>query len=311
MHLKPANIKELSNLLACAVERSEKISSVDLSRLNRVLEHKAEDMTATVETGATLVAFQNELRQRGQWLPVDPPNAAVLTIADLLAQNLSGPRRFGYGTVGDYLIGMKGVLADGRVIAPGGKVVKNVAGYDLAKLFIGGHGTIGIIVEATFKLRPVPEKEEFLEKQCGSLDEAALLISAVLDSDLVPIVFDLHNISIGNSHVIVLGFAGTKEEVAWQSAKAKELGINRPATLSYEEEFWRNPAPVQKTSIRPSKTPEALTTLKGSPFVARAGNGVIYHRGAASSKKADLPVKLFERLKNEFDPKHILPEFPL
>jgi len=101
MILRPANITELSNFLSCAHTRGEKISSVDLSALNRVLEHKAEDMTATVEAGMTLADFQKQLSTLGQWLPIDPSHPDKLSIGDLLSKNLSGPRRFGYGTVGE------------------------------------------------------------------------------------------------------------------------------------------------------------------------------------------------------------------
>src|SRR5262249_42814250 len=152
MELKATTVAELSKLLASANARGEKIASFDLSALNRLLEHKAEDMTATVEAGSTLTALQRELAKRGQWLPVDPPNAERLSIGALLSTNANGPRRFGFGTARDYLIGMTAVLADGRVIHAGGKVVKNVAGYDLMKLFIGSRGSLGVIVEATFKV---------------------------------------------------------------------------------------------------------------------------------------------------------------
>ena len=309
MHLKPANVDELANLLACAYERGEKISSVDLSLLNRVLEHKAEDMTATIEAGAILNVVQQELGRRKQWLPIDPPHPARLFLSDLLSRNLSGPRRFGYGTVGDYLIGIKVVLADGRIISPGGKVVKNVAGYDLAKLFIGGHGTLGIIAEATFKLRPLSESEKVVQKQCASVDDAKQLIDSVLDSELTPTIFDLHNLSSG--YTAVLGFAGTNEEVEWQLRKARELGISASGTLAYDEEFWAGDQTFSRFSARPSKITESIAELKNAPFLARAGNGIIYHRGALPLAKRDLPVKLFDRLKNEFDPKHILPELVL
>src|SRR5207237_186841 len=135
--MKPTTISELTNLLAGAHARGEKMASFDLGALNRLLEHKAEDMTATVEAGITLADLQKSLAARGQWLPIDPQNPERLTIGALLATDASGPRRFGCGTVRDYLIGLKVVLADGRVVHSGGKVVKNVAGYDLMKLFVG------------------------------------------------------------------------------------------------------------------------------------------------------------------------------
>jgi FAD/FMN-containing dehydrogenase len=311
MILQPNNIAEISHLLKCANERGEKISPVNLSALNRVLEHKAEDMTATVETGISLADFQKQLSTLGQWLPIDPPHSEKLSIGDLLSANLSGPRRFGYGTVGDYLIGIKVVLGDGRVISPGGKVVKNVAGYDLAKLFIGGQRSLGVIVEATFKLRPLPEAENFVASKCESLDAADAFIEAVLNSELTPVIFDLQNLSDSNSATLILGFAGTRDEVEWQSTKARDLGFNESGSLNYESQFWSDSAPANRLSVLPSKAIETIKALNGVPFVVRAGNGIVYHRGTASSQKNDLPINLMQRLKNEFDPKHIFPELPL
>jgi hypothetical protein len=201
-----------------------------------------------------------------------------LSVCELLSANLSGPRRFGCGTVGDYLIGIKVVLSDGRVISPGGKVVKNVAGYDLAKLFIGSRGSLGVIVEATFKLRPLPEAENFIAKECKSLDQADALIEGILNSELTPVVFDLHNLFDSKSPTLVLGFAGTREEVDWQSTKARELGFNENGSLNYESQFWSAAAPSHRLSVLPSKAIETIKTLNGVPFIARAGNGIIYYR---------------------------------
>src|SRR3989442_5872573 len=170
MILKPTNGKELSRGLAHAHALGEKIEDVDLRALNRVVEHTPEDMTVTVETGLTLAALQTELAKRGQWLPIDPPGADQLSVESLLATNASGPRRYGYGTIRDYVIGLKVALADGRVIKSGGKVVKNVAGYDLIKLFIGSQRSLGVIAEATFKLRPLPETEAVVCTRFESLE---------------------------------------------------------------------------------------------------------------------------------------------
>ncbi len=181
MILQPSSLKDLSRGLSHAGALGEKIERVELGALNRVVEHAPEDLTVTVETGLTLLALQTELGKRGQWLPIDPPRPERLTIRELLEENASGPRRFGWGTIRDYLIGIKVALADGRIVKSGGKVVKNVAGYDLAKVFIGSRGTLGVMAEATFKLRPWPEAEQFVQARCESLDEAARLIGLALD----------------------------------------------------------------------------------------------------------------------------------
>ncbi len=282
-------------------------SPLDLKSRTRVLELMPADMTVTVESGLTLGALQTELAQHRQWLPIDPPNAERTSIHDLLALDLSGPRRFGYGTIREHLIGMKIALADGRVIKSGGKVVKNVAGYDLAKLFIGARGSLGTIVEATFKLRPLPEVERIVGRQVASLDELRDSLRAVLSSELTPVVLDAQR---SVELQIVIGFAGTREEVEWQLALAAKLGFQAEASLDHEAVFWSDVTPAHHFSVLPSRLTEAIATLGERPFVARAGNGTIFYRGERVGAKAPLPSELMRRVKAAYDPNNLLPEFP-
>src|SRR5438105_1124843 len=127
------------------------------ARLNRVLDHDAANLTVTVESGISLAALQNLLAEEGQFVPFDPPFPERSTIGGIVAANLNGPRRSCYGSVRDLVIGMKVALISGEQIKAGGKVVKNVAGYDMCKLFVAALGTLGAIVDATLGLAPVPE----------------------------------------------------------------------------------------------------------------------------------------------------------
>ena len=131
MTLKPNSIAELQELLP----QSQRFDGVSLEAVAELIEHVPEDMTAIAQAGMTLADFQSRLAKAGQWLPVDPPHPQAVTIGELLACNLNGPRRFGCGTIRDWVIGMAVVLPDGRLIRNGGKVVKNVAGFDLCRLF--------------------------------------------------------------------------------------------------------------------------------------------------------------------------------
>ena len=317
MILRPANVKELAARLADASKHGQKLAALDLSLLDRVLEHTPEDMTATVEAGITLASLQTQLSRRGQWLPIDPPNPESTSIAAVLNTNASGPRRFGYGTIREHLIGLKVVLADGRVITAGGKVVKNVAGYDLCKLFVGSHGSLGIIFEATFKLRPLPEAEEFLQAGCASLAEAGQRIDAVLESELTPVVLDLHQLPAHDSLSrdrgdrpalsLVLGLAGTRAEVEWQVQKAGTLGWSERSNLEHESQFWSSGKEVRFLSVLPSRLTATLLSLGPASFVARAGNGAIFYRGGAEPAREQLPMELMRRIKETYDPKNILP----
>jgi len=297
--LKPADIKDLQK----AIRDSETpIEKVDLSALNQLIEHVPEDMTATVQAGMTLGNFQAQLSKRSQWLPVDPPNTQV-TIADLLGQNLSGPRRFGCGTLRDWLIGINVVLPDGRLIRNGGKVVKNVAGFDLCKLFIGSRGALGVVVEATFKLSPQPEKEIFLGNQLDSLDAAGEMIDLIWDSDLRPSVLDLHQLE-GKPLTLVLGLSGIAADVDAQLSLAHSIGLKDEVELLYDQVIHEEIA--NTASMPPSRLIQHLHDSAPKSFVARAGNGIVYIPRFNEQPKQS-PSIIEKRIKELFDPNGKLP----
>jgi glycolate oxidase FAD binding subunit len=202
-----------------------------MRRLARVIEHEPGDLTVTAEAGLTLGALQDILRARGQWLSLDPPDAERATLGGLIAANAAGPRRHLYGTVRDLLIGVTVVTADGSVVRGGGKVVKNVAGYDLPKLFIGSWGTLGVVVEATFKLRPVPDDERLVAVSFDRLKDAGAAVRALLGGDLIPNAIELLDpgaaaaLGLGSEVTLVVGFDGLREQVDWQiAALATHIG---------------------------------------------------------------------------------------
>jgi glycolate dehydrogenase FAD-binding subunit len=196
-----------------------------LKRLHRLVEHEPGDLTVTVEAGMTLEALQAALRERGQWLSLDPPDAAVATVGGVIAANASGPRRHLYGTVRDLLIGVRVVTADGTIVRGGGKVVKNVAGYDLPKLFVGAWGTLGIVVEATFKLRPLPEDERLVAATFERLKDCGAAVRALIAGDLLPNAVEILDAAAAgtlglDAAALIVGFDGLREQV---DAQAREL----------------------------------------------------------------------------------------
>jgi glycolate oxidase FAD binding subunit len=150
--------------------------SLATTRLDRIIEHEAADMTVTAQAGLTLARLQGALAEQGQFLPIDAPAGA--TLGGAIATAASGPSRHGYGLPRDWLIGCKIALADGSVVKGGGRVVKNVAGYDLPRLVVGSLGALGIIVEATFKVAPLPAAQYTLLVTCESVGAAVALILA-------------------------------------------------------------------------------------------------------------------------------------
>ncbi|HXF82211.1 MAG TPA: FAD-binding oxidoreductase [bacterium] len=148
-------------------------------------EHDAANLTATMEAGLTVAALQTQLAARGQFLPFDPPLPEQATVGGVVAAAANGPRRMFYGGVRDLVIGMKMVLADGAQIKAGGKVVKNVAGYDMCKLFTGSLGTLGVITEVTCKVMPLPEQAVTVAGR-GPLVSVFGLVDALFASVLQP-----------------------------------------------------------------------------------------------------------------------------
>lgn len=318
MTLVPTDRQDLSNALRKASVARSTVASWDLSAFHRIVEYHPEDMTVTVEAGMTLESLQRELRARGQWLPMDPPAPGGITIEQLLARNLSGPRRAGFGTVRDHLIGLRAVLGDGQLIHSGGRVVKNVAGYDLLKLFIGARGSLGIVVEATFKVLPVPEAEAFLKNGTGTLAGAGGLLEGIhaASPSLTPSVLDLHQASPAEPVTVTIGFSGSTEEVEAQVERAGRLGFRDRATLDHDLAFRQRPGPEpRRTSVAPSRLVATLERLAPESFVARAANGIIDSRHPRDAGIHPFPSRdpqpvleaLTRRVKAALDPHHVLP----
>src|SRR6185503_17632550 len=202
---------------------------VGLRRLARIVEHEPGDLTATVEAGITLEALQAALGARDQWLPLDPPTPGAATLGGVLAVNTAGPRRHGYGTARDLVIGLRVVAGDGQLIRGGGKVVKNVAGYDLVKLYIGSLGTLGIIVDATLKLRPRPEAEgacwATFPTLAGAAEAAAMLAASelgptalvLLDARAAQAAAPGAGLPVSAMATVLVAFDGLARTVAWQA----------------------------------------------------------------------------------------------
>lgn len=325
----PGSVDEVSALLALASEEKVAVTPwgggtkmaigapptdiglvLGLRRLNRLLEHEPGDLTATVEAGMPLGALQAELSRRGQWLSLDPGFRDRATLGGILATNASGPRRHLYGTGRDLLIGLTVVSADGSVVKGGGKVVKNVAGYDLPKLYIGSFGTLGVIVEAVFKLRPLPDEDRWVLARFERLKECGLAVKELLASDLIPSAVELLDaeaargagLGLGGDGggALLLGFDGLAEQVSWQCEQARRLfaalGLADYRVLDgpAREEAWRrvselprgiaaDPAAQMKLGVLPAQVTEIIEQAGGAAqrhglraaFVAHAGVGVI------------------------------------
>jgi glycolate oxidase FAD binding subunit len=241
-----------------------------LRRMARVVEHEPGDLTVTVEAGLTVAGLQEALRARGQWLSLDPPDAERATVGGVIAANASGPRRHLYGTIRDLLIGVTVVTADGAVVRGGGKVVKNVAGYDLPKLFIGSWGTLGVVVDATFKLRPLPDDERLLAVRFDRLKDCGAAARALLAGDLIPNAIEILDptaaaaLGLGGEAALVVGFDGLREQVDWQAAELTALvgPLGGRDVTTLPPATWPKLTTVARDAFT---TPAALMTLSVLP----------------------------------------------
>ena len=159
----------------------------DLTRLNDVLQHNAADLTVTVEAGITLSDLRRTLASQGQFLALDAAMPDEATIGGTLASGAGGPLKWQHGSPRDLVIGMKVVQADGRIVKSGGQVVKNVSGYDMARLHIGSIGTLGVIAEVSFKLTPLPRQESTVLAAFDSAQACHSTAMAIFSSDVMPL----------------------------------------------------------------------------------------------------------------------------
>ncbi len=165
---------------------------LSLERFTGLIEHDDANLTATAQAGMRVAELQQILAGRHQFLAIDPPQTAEATIGGVVAANTNGPRRMHYGGVRDQVIGMKCVLATGEQVKSGGKVVKNVAGYDMCKLFTGSLGTLGVITEVTLRMAPVPERSASVLAS-GTIAQALKMVEQIEASALLPCAVTLVN----------------------------------------------------------------------------------------------------------------------
>lgn len=203
---------------------------VSTERLNHLIQHAVGDLTVTVESGTKLADIQDTLATAGQFIALDPGAPKSATIGGIIATADAGSLRQRYGGVRDQLLGITFVRADGQIAKAGGRVVKNVAGYDLMKLFTGSYGTLGIITSATFRVYPLPEATATVVLT-GTADAIAQANTSLRSSALAPIAVDLLSttlvtrLGIGQGLGLMTRFGSMTESVKQQSAQLVELGL--------------------------------------------------------------------------------------
>jgi glycolate oxidase FAD binding subunit len=283
---------------------------ISLSEVRRVIDYPARDMTITVEAGLPWDQLDGLLAAQGQWLPIDAPHPQRATVGGLIATAWSGPRRYGYGTLRDYVLGISAIDATGTAFRGGGRVVKNVAGYDFCKLLIGSLGTLGIVTQVTLKVRPRPRASAFLACDAPSLPDAERCLADLVQSEATPAAVELlagpawHDDPLlrpqspRSACRIVVGLEGTREEVDWMieylARRWRTEGFRPqladrqqvPAVWQRLTDFCTAPAQggdlMLKAGVRPGHVVQLVDLLRqhaplGS-IQAHAGNGIVLAR---------------------------------
>ena len=269
---------------------------ISLRRMARIVAYEPEDMTVVVEAGLTVGALNATLAARGQRLPVDPANPDITTIGSLIAASHAGPLRLSEGTARDLLIGIQFVGHGGRIVRAGGRVVKNVAGYDLMKMMTGSFGTLGVITEATFKVRPIPENYSLAV--AGFDDIAAAFEAASKLQDRIALVH-LETISpsvsaalgLREKFTVLAGFAGVQSELKHQRdviagilpLNMEVLDAERANRLytSLRDFRFTEDALVSRMAVLPNELARCAGA-SSAEFIAHVGSGI-----AALSARGD------------------------
>ncbi|HEU4422322.1 MAG TPA: FAD-binding oxidoreductase [Pilimelia sp.] len=256
---------------------------LDLSRLAGVVEHVAGDLVAVVRAGTTLGELRDRLAPAGQQLAVDETVPGA-TVGGTVAAATSGPRRLLYGTVRDLLIGVTVVRADGVVARAGGKVVKNVAGYDLGKLVAGAYGTLAVITECAFRLHPLPAATAYVSRRVESPAAAGRLTAAVLGSQVVPSALEV-DAPVGGGLELAVLLEGVPEGVAARAeATRRLLGADTAAVAGVPAWWAAYPWPPGGVGMKLTSALSGVPGLLAAAVDARRRHGAdLAVRGSAGA----------------------------
>lgn len=282
--------------------------TLDVSGLVKIVDYTPRDMTIVVEAGVRMAELAATLAAEGQHLPIDVPRAGEATLGGVVATNWNGPRRYGHGTVRDYVIGINAVDGRGTAFKGGGRVVKNVAGYDFCKLLTGSLGTLAVITQLALKVKPQPESTAAVVGECADLAtvENALNRIAMLETPAVAIdvlIGDGWEIESTASIQVVVRLEGTEQETAWLTDEVERTlavaGCTAAHALSKSQSdaLWSrqvefsdrgladtddNSPMVLKVAVPPSAVTEMIREVlaidANCAIQAHAGNGTVTAR---------------------------------
>ena len=266
---------------------------LETSGLNEVLEHNVGDFTAVLGAGVRVADAQARFAAEGQMLALDPPLGADdgATVGGMIATGDSGPLRHRFGGVRDLVVGMTVILSDGTIAKSGGKVIKNVAGYDLAKLFAGSYGTLGLVASVAVRLHPLPARNATAvattDEPVKLAEAAAALASLPLEADSLDVCWDGDR-----GHLLVrFGAAAAEHQAESVADRVRGLGLADARAEAVDDEIWNRQRALQrsadgivlKVSGRPTDLPAVIAA-------ARAQRGTVVSRAALGLSWLALPA---------------------
>lgn len=281
-------------------------NALSLAKLNRVIDYPARDMTVTVEAGLPMKALAELLAKERQWLPIDVPQAEKATIGGVIATNWNGPRRYGEGLIRDHVIGISAIDGTGMPFKGGGRVVKNVAGYDFCKLLCGSLGTLGVITQVTLKVKPIPEQSILVGCRIYSAEQAERLLTQLGRSEARPACIELLagpewaaepalaalDGAQQDKQFLVIGLEGTAAEIEYMisqlAADWRQMDEQPPLVLGEGAAVWRKLIEFPASGESPLALKASLAPSGVAPFIAaaqtldpecsiqsHAGNGIV------------------------------------
>lgn len=299
---RPASVAEVTDTLVRAsadgmqiricgspkssMEAPGSVQQMFLSSMADVVDFPARDMTVTVQAGLPFGSLQSRLAEENLQLPIDVADDDV-SVGAMVAADLSGSRQYGYGTLRDYVIGVEAVDGRGRVFHAGGRVVKNVAGYDLCRLMVGSRGVLGVITQLTFKLKPIPEHSGIQSLRCQSATAFQTALDRLNTTSTRPaaIDFSASKDAAAGTYSINLLFEGTAAVCDWQVEELErefstEQDIELEAFERTSSQQWKAITAANdqlRIRCRPSQVPGVAMKLlqNGLPSSGHAGNGIV------------------------------------
>lgn len=316
----PGNIDELAAVLQAAHEQRAAVAPwgggtqhdlggpperlglvVRMERLNRVLVHEPDDLTISVEAGMTAAALREYLARYGQMLPIDPPLPERATLGGLIATATDGPRRLGYGTLRDLMIGITVVEANGRISKGGGMVVKNVSGFDMMKLYLGSFGTLAVIASANFKLMPIPRAAASAICLFDGIEAAFAALEALHLTQLTPTAAEYLNsgalASLGIASVCALALraeglpAAVERHISDMSELARRNGARDVQRLDGQQDadLWARIADLSQVAALPND--EALIKISLLPMDVERTIALIEALAAGGGQKTNINAR--------------------